>query len=593
MENNSTSIREHMNTNKNIITLLALFTIALVLGQEKEDIGTETVTVVKPYAPSVSDAFKIKTQPVIEDSIALQKKPIKYSIFSVPVASTFTPAKAKASTVKKTPPPRLYNSYAAVGLGNYNNALVNFYTSREIGRDENLLDIGLDHHSSRGDINSTPLETDFYHTDLDVTFTKRDRDYDYGVGLDLGHQLYNWYGLQSGVYTQEEVDAIDEQQNYFSAGANAYINVEDSFFKNADLKLNRFWDHLKSAENSAALSAAIELPITTEMVTIKGRVDYVGGEFANASLNSTDNNEGIAYGQLIAGINPSFLVLRDELTLKLGANFVYGMDLERSNGSFYIYPAVTASYRIMEDQVIAYGGIEGDLQQNSYKTLVAQNPYVSPTLEIQPTDMQYHAHLGLKGQLLSNFGYNFKAYYKAENRKPLFLLNPENSNRSDEGYAYGNSFQVFYDDVKTIGAFGEINVDVNRNFSLGINAEYNHYTTETDNPAWNLPQIQASVFMDYQISDNWFAGANLFYVGEREDLQAVATAGLFPNEFPATQVTLDSFFDANAHLGYRFNEQLSVFAKFSNLSNKNYQRWSNFYVQGFQALAGISYKFDF
>ena len=99
--------------------------------------------------------------------------------------------------------------------------------------------------------------------------------------------------------------------------------------------------------------------------------------------------------------------------------------------------------------------------------------------------------------------------------------------------------------------------------------------------------------MDYQITDQWYAGANLFFVGERQDLQSVAAENTVPNEFVSNIVTLDSFFDANVHLGYRFNDQLSVFAKASNLANTNYQQWSNFRVQGFQALAGVSYKFDF
>ncbi|WP_245167588.1 TonB-dependent receptor [Croceivirga sp. JEA036] len=579
---------------KYIATLSALLFVFWSNAQEKEDnIGTETVTVVKPYAPSVSDAFKVKTAPKITDSIALKKKPITYHIFSVPVASTFTPAKAKAAKVERTPAPTLYNSYAAVGLGNYNNALVDFYTSRELGRDEKLLDVGLTHQSSRGDINSTPLETDFYNTDAVISLSKKDMDYDWGTGLELGHQLYNWYGLQSGVFTQDQVDSIDERQNYFNAGVNGFINVEDSFFKHAELAVNRFWDSQESAEIRANGAVTVELPITSEMVSITAKADYVTGSFENASLNSTTNEMGIDYGQLITGVSPSFMVYRDELTLKLGANFVYGLDMERSEGSFYIYPAVTASYRVMEDQVIAYGGIEGNLEQNTYKSLVANNPYVSPTLGIQPTDMQYNAYAGIKGQLVNNIGYNVRAFYKAENRKPLYLLNPLNSARSEEGYAYGNSFQVFYDDVKTVGAFAELNFDINRNFTLGINGEYNVYSTETDNPAWNLPKLKSTVFMDYQITDHWYAGANLFFVGEREDLQSIAAAGIPANEFEATRVTLDSYFDANAHLGYRFNDQLAVFAKFSNLSNKNYERWSTYYVQGFQALAGISYKFDF
>lgn len=589
-------VLDYPRTDRRIWMLLSFLSLwAGVSAQETDnDIGTETVTVVKPYSPTVSDAFKIRSSPSFGDSIILQKKPVAYSIFSVPVASTFTPAKAKASKVEKTPPPTLYNSYASIGLGNYNNALVDFYTSRDFNRGEDLLDFGLSHHSSRGDIENTPLDTDFYNTKLDVSYAKKERDLDWGASIGLHHQFYNWYGIENDEFDEATVAAIDEGQNYFNAQAKAHLNLEDSFFKSGHILLRRFWDGVESGENRVMVQPTIELPITEELVTIKAKLDYVGGSFANADLNNTVNTTGIDYGHFQVGLNPSLLVLRDDLTLNLGANFVYGTDLENSNGSFYIYPSVTASYRLVDETVIAYGGIKGELHQNSYHGLVDENPYVSPTLAIQPTDRQYEGYVGLKGQLFSNVGYNIKGSYTAENRKPLFLLNPENLFRNDEkGYYYGNSFQVFYDDVKTLGIFGELNIDVNRNFTLGINAEVYDYDTETDNPAWNLPSLKGSLFMDYQITDQWFMGANLFYVGERDDLVATAVPNAAPSEFPSAIITLDGFFDANAHVGYRFNEQLSIFAKASNIANNNYQRWANFRVQGFQVLAGASYKFDF
>lgn len=118
---------------------------------EKEDIGTETVTVTKAYTPTISDAFKIKSMPNLNDSIVLQKKKIEYSIFSVPVASTFSPTKGTASKVKKTPPPVLYNSYASAGGGNPANLMAKFYTSRTIDRESGYT-VGLEHNSSRADI---------------------------------------------------------------------------------------------------------------------------------------------------------------------------------------------------------------------------------------------------------------------------------------------------------------------------------------------------------------------------------------------------------------------------------------------------------
>lgn len=583
-----------MQNKTKIVSILFLSLLGHISwAQETNDIGTETVTVVKPYSPTVSDAFKLRSDPSLEDSIVLQKKKINYSIFSVPVASTFTPAKGRASRVKKTPPPTLYNSYASIGLGNFNNAMLELYSGREFNRGENLFDVGLSHRSSRGDIESTPLDADFYNTKLDVSYGKKDRDLDWGAAIRLQHQRYNWYGVELEEFDETILASLDETQNYFNAQAKAHLNLEDSFFKSGNIVLRRFWDTLDSGENRVVVKPTIELPITEELITIKTKFDYVNGTFENASLDNTTNESGIDYGHFQIGVSPSLLILRDDLTLNLGANIVYGLDTENSASNFFIYPAVTASYRLVDETVIAYGGIEGELRQNSYYDFVQENPYVSPTLDIQPTDQQYEGYIGVKGQLLPNVGYNVKGSYTAENRRPLFLLNPENQSRSDEnGYFLGNSFQVFYDDIKTLGLFGELNVDINRNFSLGINAEFYDYDTETDNPAWNLPAVKGSLFMDYQITDEWFLGANLFYVGEREDLDRVVLGGPLPPVAPDVVLTLDAFFDINAHAGYRFNEQLSIFVKASNIANNDYQRWANFRVQGFQALAGVSYKFD-
>ncbi len=574
--------------------IAGLLLVLGAFGQDEKDLGTETVTVVKPYSPTVSDAFKIKSAPVLNDSIILAKKEIKYSIFSVPVASTFTPAKGKAATVEKSRPEKLYNSYVSLGLGNFNNALLDFYTSRDIDRGNQRVDIGLNHFSSRGDLDFTPLDTDFYNTKLEAAYSNRDRDYDWGISTAARHQLYNWYGLPEGDYDEAFIAGIDEKQQYFNVELGAHLNQEDSFLSKGEVFVKRFWDKVESAENRAWLATTFEFPLNEEALTLTVKGDYVGGEFINADVNNAVNTPSITYGQFQVGISPSILIVRDELSFHLGANLVYGLNSETSESNFYIYPQVTASYRLLEDMVIVYGGVTGQLAQNSYADFVDDNPFVSPTLTIQPTDQQYDASIGFKGQLFPNLSYNVRGSYTAENRKPLFKLNPQNDFRNDEkGYYYGNSFEVFYDDVKTLGIFGELNVDVNRNFTLGINASVYEYDTETDNPAWNLPNLQGSLFMDYQINEQWFMGANIFFVGKREDLSAAVIPNTLPADYPATILTLDSFFDANAHVGYRLSDQLSIFAKASNLANNDYQQWANFRVQSLQILAGATYKFDF
>ena len=583
-----------MNT-KIKLTVMALFSgITLVMAQEtEEDLGTETVTVTKAYSPTVSDAFKLKSNPVLNDSITLQKKPIEYSIFSVPVASTFTPAKGKASKVTKLPPPVLYNSYASLGVGNYKNAAAEFYTSRPLSREERL-DIGLHHLSSRGAIDGVALNNTFSDSKINGTYSKKERDLDWRAAAALQHQTYNWYGLPSSITDLSVISNIDERQQYYMAEAAAHIGVEDAVFKSANLQYRRFWDAVKSGENRVVFDAVSEFPLNDADVQINARVDYLNGSFKNDDLNSITNTGGSAYSNLQVGINPSFTMLRDDLSLRLGLNLVYGADTENSASNFYIYPAITASYRLLEETVIAYGGIVGELKQNSYYDFVEENPFVSPTLQIAPTDQQYKAYAGAKGQLLPNLSYNVKAFYAAENKSPLYKLNPINNFRTDaKGYFYGNSFELFYDDIKTLGFFAELNLDINRNFTLSANAEFFSYQTETGNSAWNLPTNKASLFLDYQIGEKWFMGANLFYIGERQDVSTTVVQNVFPSANEPRILNLEAYFDANAHVGYRYTKQWSFFLKGANLGNTNYQRWANYPVQGIQILGGATYKFDF
>ena len=201
--------------------------------------------------------------------------------------------------------------------------------------------------------------------------------------------------------------------------------------------------------------------------------------------------------------------------------------------------------------------------------------------------------MGAKGKLSNSVGYNLRASYAVEDYKPLFISNPTGAINNEEEYTFGNSFEVIYDKVKTVSAFGELSFDVNRDFNLRLNGEVFSYNTKVEDEAWNLPNLKASVQGNYQIGENWYAGADLFYVGERKDQKRYLLQTFQEGNATPEEVTADSFFDINANLGYRFNEQLSAFVKGKNLLGNTYERWYEYPVLGLQVMAGVTYKFDF
>jgi hypothetical protein len=573
--------------NQSAFAALVLFT-SFAFAQEsnrttKDTINTEVVNVVKPYTPTISDAFKVKEIPSLDDEVTESRKEVKYNIFSIPVASTFTPAKATAAAVDKVEPVKLYDNYASFGVGSYTSFLGEVYLNHAINSTESVGGY-VSHHSSQGGIDGVILNDDFSDTKFNANYSKKLRDYSWNVDAGARHQIYNWYGLPEG-FDEMAASEIDPQHTYFTFDFGGEIKFDDRIINEGRMRFRRFADDFDSGENRFTFSTNVDIPLNDGDLNTTFKFDYLGGTFQRSLFE----NEQVNYGNFQVGVIPSYQILEDDLTVNLGVSAFYLNDTEASKSKFYIFPKVTASYRLVDEILITYGGIEGDLIQNSYYDFAMKNPFVSPTLFIMPTDQQYNAYVGLKGTLSNNMSYNIRGNYKAENNSALIKSNPAQIGES-ENYQHGNSFGVVYDDVNIFSVFGEINVDVNRNFNLGIKAEYFTYTTEDEAEAWNRPDFEASLFMDVQFDEHWFAGANLFYVGERMDQMFVIDP--LVNSSPMT-VTLESYFDANAHVGYRVNDQWSVYAKANNIANQDYKRWMNYQVQGIQFLAGTTYKFDF
>ena len=59
-----------------------------------------------------------------------------------------------------------------------------------------------------------------------------------------------------------------------------------------------------------------------------------------------------------------------------------------------------------------------------------------------------------------------------------------------------------------------------------------------------------------------------------------------------SKLKLGNYIDLNFNAGYKFTDQLNVFARVNNVLNSRYQKFANYNVQGLQFLAGLTYKFD-
>ncbi|KAB1158019.1 TonB-dependent receptor [Flavobacterium luteum] len=578
-----------------ITVFLLLASLQIVSAQKKdENIGTEVVNVVKPYTPTISDAFKIKETPTLEDEDNTKKENIKYTIFSFPVASTFSPSKGKAASVDKSKEERLYKNYFTGGLGNYFTVFGELYVTENVGDTDYFAGM-LKHLSSNGGIENIPVNDSFLNTSLDLTYGSKKSDYSWTT--DLGYQIqnYHWYGLQINYgtsLTETErntiYNGVDKGQTFHNFYLGGKINFSESIFNEITLKYNRFWDGYSSSENRFVAKPSFQLDIVEKVIKTNLIVDYVGGTFAKDFSGVTSTNYGFAN----FGINPSFAVKKDDWAINIGASVFYSLDTKRSDNQLFFYPQVNASLKVVGDLMVFYTGIEGSLDQNSYRDFTNVNSFLSPTIIVSPTDRQYDLFAGLKGKLSNYVSYNVKGSYVNEKNRGLFKSNPFNETiLVQDEYKYGNSFGVVYDKLKTLSIFGELKADFSKNISFGVNGTFSSFSTSFEQEAWNLPAIQIGTNLDVNITQKWYAGVDVFFVGERKDVLQKTNIITLLTESNIQKI--DSYFDANAHFGYKYNEQFTAFLRLNNIANQGYQKWLNFPVQSFQIMLGGNYKFDF
>lgn len=553
----------------------------------KDTLNTEVIEVVKPYVPTISDSFKITDQPPVTEEV-VEKDSIQYQINSVPVASTFTPNKGKAKGVTKPVPEKLFDNYISIGFGNYTSPLLDAYVRTYPNRDAEL-GIILKHHSSQGGIKDVLLKDAYSDSKASIYYKQESNANIWKIGMDINHGIYNYYGLpETPVFTEAYLNEIDPKQSFLGIEINGEIDFTDFFVKSAKVQMSSFTDHFNSNEQRFRIQPVLEMPISSERINFRFDLDYLNGKFEKYY----NSNDEIHYNYLHVGVEPNFEVLRDYLSINLGAKVYYMMDLKNGEGAFKAYPNVDASYMLIDEVLTIYGGATGGLTYNTYEDLTTENPFLSPNFYSVPTDEKYRFYAGMKGKLASNMSYLVSGAYSQIENQSLYLLNPTKTDgiiEVEQPYELGNSFGVIYDHTSLIALNGELSLDFSKEFTFGGNVSYKMYNFENVEEAYNLPALKTSIFADYH-DKKWRGSAKLFMMSDRKDMEVPYGIMTFaPEDYTVSSGT---FIDLNAEMSYTFTERLSAFAKANNLLTTHYKRYYNYPVQGLQVLAGITYKFD-
>ncbi|WP_010177399.1 TonB-dependent receptor [Aquimarina agarilytica] len=545
--------------------------------EENDTLSTEKVVIVKTFNPTINDAFKIHPEPNFDEKEASIKEPLKFQINSVPVASTFVPEKTKSIAVKKEAPEASFKNYALLGAGNFGNVLAEVFSSIDINKESQFTAL-LEHQSSQGGIKKVRLDDFFYDTGVQLSFGKQQKRKQWTIDLEAQHQLYNWYGLSSNLeIPEEQFNAIDPSHSFIDVNLGGNLQLDHEVFNTANVRFRHFRDDYESTENNLKLNPKFTAPLDDYPISIPIIFDYLSGEFA-------DNNvfQGSKYSFLILGVQPTIALNFKGVDVKIGVSGFLSNDFENSELKLTIHPNLTANYNFNAYNLSVFGGATGGLKQNTYHEAIEKNPFVAPGIGITPTNQVFNAFGGVQGQWQEKFSYMLKGEAEFVKDYASFIKNPIlNSATENLNYGFNNSFGYFYQDYVAAKITAEVGYEEQGLFNVLLQTTFARYN-ETPRQPLNIPAFTTSARGNYIVNSAWSIGANIFYVGVREDRDRL-NSDLYTE--------LDGYFDLNLRADYKITDQWSAFALGNNLTGQNYERWLDYPVQGIQLLVGAKYKF--
>ena len=563
--------------------LISFLSFSIYAQEKKKDLGTEVINVVKAYNPEVSDAFKIKFAPDTKRD-EVKKQNVKYKTLSTEVASTFSPSKIKAKSQPRNRRSKdALDNFAVLGFGNYKTPLLELYMNNKKVKEQRY-GIHIQHLSSEGGIEDVRFNDAFMNTSIDGFYWKQFKDYQLKTNLGYKYQAINWYGVPDAIITDKLIEDLNVGQYYQTIQGDASIAYngknDDAIFKSASFKAYRMFDRYDSHENRVKATGNFEIPIQNNFFTVNADVDFLNTYFAQ----NIDYTGDVSNSFLNMGVTPSFKIIKDNVKLNLGVSLVYSADFNGDDSQFRLFPKISASVNIIDDLMIAYASVDGGIHQNSLQNTVDEMPFLSPTMDVIPTSVQYDVTVGVRGKLMEGLSYNTNVSYRKENGYLQYIdskgiLVPTN------GWDALNSFDALQDTVKIFEFYGEVEYKAIKGLNISADLLFNGFKSDNFDKVYNKPNFKISATADYRFMEDFTVGTSMYFVGNRDYKNNPVNATVTEDG------TLDSYFDINFDAGYDVTKQIGTFLRLNNVLNQKYEVYKNYPAQGFQIMAGVTYKF--
>ena len=551
--------------------ILLLFLSFISFKASSQSKLNQEVKVVKPYEPSISDAFKINELPKIIDTIKITPS-FSYSIKTKKLNSKFQLEPIKAAKMLGEPLTKLYRSYLKIGFGNYLTPLAEINISSLRAKNYSV-GAYLKHFSTSGKIKNTDNKKVFAgnSNNLIQLYGKRIFKSNKILSGDINfnsRKIY-YYGynttkkyLPTVEIPTKKKDIEYQKFNLYNINTDFKTDYIDSSHVNYDIKLNYKYFKTKDDinENNLSLTANVNYFRNNQFLGVDYKLNY---------FNTTGTNDTINY--LMVKFNPWIGAFGNKWRIIAGVNTYYN----QADAKYYFYPKVSLHYNVIDYFLIPYFELDGKYQINNYQKIANENFYITNKLNVKPTNYQQHVVGGIRGNFSSKISFNFNASY-SQIKDDYFFVN-------DTSCLFENKFNVVYDNVNVTKFLTEISYKQSQKLNLLLKAEFFNYVMDKEIAPWHKPKFKISFTSHYVLQNKIIVNTDIYAISSRY-------AKTFDNSNNIVKKELSGIFDANLGLEYRYTKILSAFINFNNIGAVKYYQWNNYPLHKFNVLLGFTYS---
>ena len=552
--------------NRNIIIYIQIigflvFALSETKAQEKL---VKEVQVVKPYEPTISDAYKITHLPKITDTVKIIPE-IRYVLKTKPINVGYSINPIKPAKMVGEPLIKLYNSYVKVGLGTKISPMFEAYINNKRSKDYS---IGAYYKlfNSFGQARLANDEKEFAgFSDNDLRFFGKKFVNNSIIQGDMGlvSNTRYFYGYNTKIDTTLEKDDIKQKYLTLYLNTNYRSNYVDSTHINYDfgVSLDYTKDDYKNTESGFKITGDLNKIFSSEMAGVNIGIEHYSKSENIDSLNNT-----------IIRINPWLGIFGDKWRVKAGINIF--SDIRGDNSKAFYYPVANLEYDIANHYLIPYVGVDGKLEINNFQKISRINPFIVPGTGVLNTDHKIILYGGIRGNLSSTTYYNLKLSYSLVDDMHFFVNNITNTDSAS------NQFSVEKDDIKLVSYFGEMSVSPSDDLTFHLKVNYKNYEMTNEAKAWHKPSFDLAFTTRYNLRQKIILKADIMAIGKRYTKLDDDAIG-----------ELESAIDLNIGAEYRYSKAISGFVYLNNLLSDSYYEWNYYPSYGFNILIGATYSF--